>query len=166
MLGVPWELIKHELHLDPKAKPVEQRLCHFTQDKKDGRKREIARLLDAGFIKEVYHPDWLTNLILLPQKNKDWRMCVDYIDLNKASNNQVVDSTTGCSLLSFLDCYSGYHQIPLKKEDQIKTSLITLFGAFCCTTMPFRLKGIGATYNSVYIHSLDATLKRTLMMWS
>jgi hypothetical protein len=52
MLGVPWELIKHELHLDPKAKPVEQRLCHFTQDKKDGRKREIARLLDAGLLRK------------------------------------------------------------------------------------------------------------------
>jgi hypothetical protein len=57
MLGVPRELIEHELHLDPKAKPVKQRLHHFTQDKKDVIKREIARLLDARFIKEVYHPD-------------------------------------------------------------------------------------------------------------
>jgi hypothetical protein len=59
MLGVPRELIEHELHLDPKAKPVKQRLHHFTQDKKDVIKREIARLLDARFIKEVYHPDQL-----------------------------------------------------------------------------------------------------------
>jgi hypothetical protein len=57
-----------------------------------------------------------------------------------------VDSTVGCSLLSFLDCYSGYHQIPLKVEDQIKTSFITPFGAFCYITMPFRLKSAGATY--------------------
>jgi hypothetical protein len=57
-----------------------------------------------------------------------------------------VDSIAGCSLLSFLDCYSGYHQILLKEEDQIKTSFITLFGAFYYTTMPFRLKSTGATY--------------------
>jgi hypothetical protein len=57
-----------------------------------------------------------------------------------------VDSTGGCSLLSFLDCYSGYHQIPLKVEDQIKTSFITPFSAFCYTTMLFRLKSVGATY--------------------
>jgi hypothetical protein len=76
-------LIEHELHLDPKALPIKQRLCHFTQDKKDVIKKEIAGLLDAGFIKEVYHPDWLTNLVLVPKKNKDWRMCVDYTDLNK-----------------------------------------------------------------------------------
>jgi hypothetical protein len=82
-------------------------------------------------------------------------MCIDYTNLNKAYKkdpfglpriDQVVDSTTGCSLLCFLDCYSGYHQIPLKEEDQIKTSFITLFGAFCYTTMPFRLKSSGATY--------------------
>jgi hypothetical protein len=73
----------------------------------------------------VYHPDWLINLILAPKKNKDWRMCVDYTDLNKACKkdpidlpriDQVVDSIAGCNLLSFLDCYSRYNQIPLKEE--------------------------------------------------
>jgi hypothetical protein len=57
MPGVPRELIEHELHLDPKTKPIKQQLHHFVQDKKDAMKREIARLLHAGFIKEVYHPD-------------------------------------------------------------------------------------------------------------
>jgi hypothetical protein len=57
-----------------------------------------------------------------------------------------VDSTVGCSLLSFLGCYSGYHQIPLKKEGQIKTSFIIPFGAFCYTTMPFGHKSAGETY--------------------
>jgi hypothetical protein len=112
-------------------------------------------LLDTDFIKGVYHLNWLTDPILVPKKNKDWRICVDYTDLNKACKNdpfrlpridQVVDSIAGCSLLSFLDCYSGYHQIPLKKDDQIKTSFITLFGAFCYTTMPFGLKSAGTTY--------------------
>jgi hypothetical protein len=71
MPGVPRELIEHELHLDPKAKPIKQRLYRFAQDKKDVIKREIVRLLDVGFIKEVYHPDWLANPVLVPKKNKD-----------------------------------------------------------------------------------------------
>jgi hypothetical protein len=125
MLGVPSELIEHKLHLDPKDKPVMQWLHRFTQDKKDVIKKEIARLLDTSFFKEVYHPDWLINPILVPKKNKDWRMCVDYIDLNKACKkdplglpqiDQVMDSTTGCSLLSFLVCYSRYQQIPSRKK--------------------------------------------------
>jgi hypothetical protein len=66
MSGVPRELIEHELHIDPKAKSIKQRLCRFAQDKKDVIKKEIARLLDVGFIQEVYHPNWLGNLILVP----------------------------------------------------------------------------------------------------
>jgi hypothetical protein len=82
-------------------------------------------------------------------------MYVDYTDLNKACKkdpfelpriDQVVDSTIDCSLLSFLDCYSSYHKMPLKEKDQIKISFITPFGAFCYTIMPFRLKSAGATY--------------------
>jgi hypothetical protein len=126
MPRVHLELIKHKLHLDPKAKSIKQRLYHFAQDKKDVIKREIARLLDADFIKKVYHQDWLANPILIPKKNKDWWMCVDYIDLNKAYKkdpfrlpriDQVVDSTVRCSILSFLDYYSRYHHILLKVED-------------------------------------------------
>jgi hypothetical protein len=77
-------------------------------------------------------------------------MCVDYTDINKTCKKdhfgQVMDSTVGCSVLSFLDCFSGYHQIPLKVEDQIKTSFITAFGSFCYTMMSFELKSAGATY--------------------
>ena len=64
-------------------------------------------------------------------------MCDDYANLNKHCPKdpfrlsriyQVIDSMAGCVLLSFLDCYSGYHQIALKEEDQIKTAFITPFG--------------------------------------
>ena len=80
---------------------------------------------------------------------------VDYTDLNKHCPkdpfvlphiNQVIDSTAGCTLLCFLDCYSGYHQIALKEEDQIKTAFITLYGAYAYKTMSFGKKNAGATY--------------------
>ena len=109
----------------------------------------------AGFIKEVYHPKWLANPVLVQKKNKEWRMCVDYTDLNKhypkdpfglPHIDEVVDSTAGYELLSFLDCYSSYHQISLKEEDQIKTSFITPFGAYCYKTMSFGLKNARDTY--------------------
>jgi hypothetical protein len=82
-------------------------------------------------------------------------MCIDYTDLNKhclkdpfglPRIDQVVDSTAGCSMLSFLDCYSGCHHMSLAKEDEEKTAFITPFGAFCYTSMPFGLKNAGATY--------------------
>jgi hypothetical protein len=125
MPGVPRELIKHDLHLDPHAKPIKQQLRRFTQDKKDVIKKGIAMLLGASFNKEVYHSDWLANPILVPKKNKEWRMCVDYTKPNKTCKkdpfglpriDQVMDSMTGCSLLSFLDCYSGITRSPSRKK--------------------------------------------------
>ena len=110
----------------------------------------------ARFIRDILHPDWLANPILVQKKNsKEWRMCVDYIDLNKHCPkdsfglpriDHIVDSTAGSVLLSFLDCYLGYHQIAFHKEDQSKTSFITPFGAYCYTTMSFVLKNTSATY--------------------
>jgi hypothetical protein len=94
-------------------------------------------------------------------------MCVDYTDLNKHYPkdpfglpwiDQVIDSTAGCDLLCFLDCYSGYHQIAIKEEDQEKTVFITPFGAYCYTIMSFGLKNIGATYQ----RAIQACFKRQL----
>ena len=98
----------------------------------------------------------MANPVLVQMKNNnEWRMCVDYTDLNKHCPkdpfglpciDQVIDSTAGCVLLSFLNCYSGYHQIALKKEDQIKMAFITPYGAYAYKTMSFGLKNAGATY--------------------
>jgi hypothetical protein len=72
---------------------------------------ELRKFLEARFIKEVFHPTWLANPVLV-KKNGKWRMCVDYTGLNKACPkvpfplpriDQIVDSTAGCELLCFLD---------------------------------------------------------------
>ena len=82
-------------------------------------------------------------------------MCVDYTGLNKACPkdafpllriDQVVDSTSRCKTLFFLDAYSRYHQIAMKESDQLMTSFITPFKSFCYVTMPFGLKNAGAMY--------------------
>ena len=60
--------------------------------------------------------------------------------------DQIVDSTSGCEILSFLDAYSGYHQITMKESDQVMTSFIAPYGSYCYITMPYGLKNDGATY--------------------
>ena len=154
------------------ARPIKQKLRWFACDKKEAIRVEVTWLLVARFIKEVYHPEWLANPVLVRKKNNEWRMCVDYTDLNKLCPkdpfglphiDEVVDSTAGCELLSFLDCYSGYHQIALKKDDQIKTSFITPFGAYCYTTMSFGLKNAGATYQRAIQACLKEEIKDDLV---
>jgi len=100
-------------------------------------------------------------------------MCVDYTDLNKhypkdpfglPRIDEVFDSTTGCELLSFLDCYSGYHQISLKEDDQIKTSFITSFGAYSYTTVSFGVKNAGATYQRAIQQCLHDEIRDDLVV--
>ena len=45
---------------------------------------EVCKLQDAEFIREVYYPDWLANVVMVKKANGKWRMCVNFIDLNKA----------------------------------------------------------------------------------
>jgi hypothetical protein len=99
-------------------------------------------------------------------------MCVDYTNLNKHCPkdpfglpriNEVVDSMASCELLSFLDYYSGYHQITLNKDDQIKMSFITPFGAYCYTTMSFGLKMLDLLISVQY---KSASKRRYKMNWS
>ena len=118
MLGLPREVAEHALRLIPRSKPAKQRLHRFDDERRRAIGEEIAKLLAARFVKEVYHSDWLANPVLMKKKNGKCRMCVDYTGLNKACPkdhfplpriDQIVDSTSGCEILSFLDAYLGYH---------------------------------------------------------
>lgn len=159
---MPRELAEHHINVDPRAKPVKHTVRRTSDEKRKVIGDEVAKLLAAGFIMEILYPDWLANPVLVEKKKgenpnipKLWRMCIDYTNLNKECPkdpfplpriDQVIDSTAGCELLSFIDAYSGFNQIPLYPPDQIKTAFITPHGAYCYVTMPFGLKNAGATY--------------------
>ena len=96
---------------------------------------------------------------------------MDYTDLNKACPadpfalpriDQIIDATAGCERLSFLDAYSGYHQIKIAVKDQEKTAFITPFGAFCYVSMPFGLKCAQATYQRCVQNCLHTQIGRNV----
>ena len=76
--------------------------------------------------------------------------------------DQVVDSTSGCETLCFLDAYSGYHQITIKESDQLVTSFITPIRSFCYITMSFGLKNAGATYQCCMLKCFGDLIGRTI----
>ena len=98
---------------------------------------------------------------MVKKANGKWRMCVNFTNLNRACPkdsyhlphiDQLVDSTVGHQLLSFMDAFSRYNQIKMDKADQEKTSFITSQGLFCYKVMPFNLKNTGATYQRLVNH--------------
>jgi hypothetical protein len=171
MPGIPREVTEHSLDILPHSRAAQQRLRHFDEERCRAIGVELRKLLEAGFIKEVFHPTWLANPVLVKKKNGKWRMCVDYTSLNKACPkvpfplpriDQIVDSTTGCELLCFLDAYSWYHQIKMKESDQLVTLFITLFGMYCYVTMPFGLRNAGATYQRCMQYIFGDHIGRTV----
>ena len=128
----------------------------------------------AKFIREVYYPDWLANVVMVKKANRKLRMCVDFTDLNKACPkdsyplpriDQLVNSTVGHRLLSFMDTFSGYNQIRMDETDQEKTSFVTSQGLFCYKVMPFGLKNAGATYQRLVNHMFRPQIGRNVEVY-
>ena len=99
---------------------------------------------------------------------------MDFTNLNKACPkdsyplariDQLVDSTAGHRLLSFIDAFSGYNQIRMDKADQEKTSFITSQGLFCYKVMPFGLKNAGATYQRLVNHMFHPQIGRNVEVY-
>ena len=115
--------------------------------------------------------EWLANVVVVSKKGGKWRVCVDYTDLNEACPkdsfllpriDQIVDASTGHGMLSFLDAFSSYHQIPMCLPDVEKMTFITPHGLYCYNVMPFGLKNAGATYQRLVTKLFLPLIGRTI----
>ena len=158
------------MNVDPEKKPIQQRRQVFAPEQD----QEVNKLLLVGFIREVYYPDWLANVVLVKKVNGKWRMCVDFMDLNKACPkdsfplpmiDQLVDSTAGHKLLMFMDVFSGYNQIKMAEEDQEKTAFITSQGLYCYKVMPFELKNARVTYQRLVNKMFSKQIGRNMEVY-
>ena len=146
----------------------------FAPKRDNAIKDEVQKLMAAKFIREVYYPDWLANVVMVKKANGKWRMCVDFTDLNKACPkdsyplmriDQLVDSTAGHKLLSFMDAFWGYSQIKMNGANQEKTSFVTSQGLFCYEVMSFELKNVGATYQRLVNHMFRPQIGRNVEVY-
>jgi hypothetical protein len=84
MPGIPRDVAEHSLDIRAGARPMKQHLRRFDKENLRAIGEEVHKLMVAGFFKEVFHPEWLANPMLVKKKGGKWRMCVDYTGLNKA----------------------------------------------------------------------------------
>ena len=153
--GVDPSFIRHHLNVNPTVTPKKQPPRLSSKDHSDDVKDEVMKLKRAGAIKEVFYPEWLANMVVVKKKSGKWRVCVDFTDLNRAclkdpfpipQINHLMDAIVGHPLMSFLDAFQGYHQIPLALDDQERTAFLTPIGNYHYKVMPFSLKNVRATY--------------------
>jgi hypothetical protein len=146
----------------------------MSEDKVEGAQNKVKRLLSAGVIREVKYPEWLANTFMVKKANCKWRMCIDFTDLNNACPkdefplpriDSLVDTAASSELMSLLDCYSGYHQIWMKKEDEPKTSFITPSGTYCYLRMPEGLKNVGGSFSRMTAKVLHSQIGRNVLTY-
>ena len=174
MTGISPLHASHRLNVPPSAKPIRQKVRRFHPDRHSVIQTEVDNLLHNGFIRAVKYPEWLANVVVVPKKGNKWRVCVDYTDLNDAYPkdsfplpriDQIVDALTEHGMLSFLDAFSGYHQILMHPPDAEKTSFITPRGLYCYNVMPFGLKNARATYQRLVTKMFRPLLGSTMEVY-
>ena len=135
---------------------------------------EVDNLLVAGFVREVKYPEWLANVVAVPKKGGKWHVCVDYNDLNEACPkdsfslpriDQIVDATAGHDILSFLDAFSKYHQIPMHPPDAEKTTFITPHGLYRYNVMSSGLKNTGETYQRMVTRIFRSLIGKSMEVY-
>ncbi|KAK1565186.1 hypothetical protein Q3G72_020691 [Acer saccharum] len=174
MPGISTSVISHYLAIDEKSKPMVQKRRSFNSERSATIREEVSKLLAAGSIREVKYLEWVANVILMKKKNNQWRMRVDFTDLNKACPkdsfslsriDQLVKPTAGRELLGFMDAYSGYNQIKMHKPDEDKTAFTTDHGLYCYTVMSFNLKNVGATYQRLVNRMFAIHIRRNIEVY-
>ena len=84
MLGIDNKVIEHRLIVDPTKKPIQQKRRVFALERNNVVKEEVEKLLIVVFIRELFYPEWLANIVMVKKSNGKWQMCVDFMDLNNA----------------------------------------------------------------------------------
>ena len=85
--------------------------------------------------------------------------------LSLPSIDALVESTSGCRLLSFLDAFSVYNQIQMHPRDECKTTFMTELSCYCYKAMPFGLKNAGATYQILMDRVLAPMIGRNVQAY-
>jgi len=120
-------------------------------------KKEVQKMLDAGFIRPCRYAEWISSVVPVQKKDGRWRVCVDFRDLNRATPKDeypmpvaetFINAAAGHKMLSFMDGNTGYNQIFMALGDISKTAFRVpgAVGLFEYLVMTFGLKNAGATY--------------------
>eukprot|EP00253_Pinus_taeda_P012698 PITA_12698 len=172
MKGIDPQICTHHIYIEKDARPVYQPQRRLNPHLKEVVKAELQKLLDVNFIYPISDSKWVSPLVVVPKKNGKWRICVDYRELNKATQkdhfplpfiDQVLDTLAGKKFFSFLDGFSGYNQIQISPEDQDKTTFTCPWGTFAYRVLPFGLCNAPATFQrailSIFVDLINEGLE-------
>jgi hypothetical protein len=157
MPGLDRNIVEHRLPLKSGFRPFQQRAHQMKADVLVEVKKEVEKMLEAGFIRTCRYAEWISSVVPVQKKDGRWWVCVDFRDLNRATPKDeypmpvaetLINAAAGHKILSFMDGNAGYNQIFMAPEDIHKTAFRVpgAIGLFEYVVMTFGVKNAGATY--------------------
>ncbi len=149
------KLLPHRIELLPNTSPIKLKAYRLSKSQMVALKKILIKLKNNKLIVPS-NSTWSFPVVLVPKKNNDWRMCVDYRQLNNVTIKDsyalpLIDEIfmfigKNAKVLSTIDLFSGYHQVPMYIDDQDKTTFTTMFGNYKFRVMPFGLCNAPASF--------------------
>jgi hypothetical protein len=157
MPGLDRRIVEHRLPLKSGFRPFQQRARQMKAKVLVEVKKEVEKMLEAGFIRLCGYAEWISSVVPIQKKDGRWRVYVDFRDLNRDTPKDeypmpvaetLINAAAGQKILSFMDGNIGYNQIFMAPEDIHKTAFRVpgAVGLFEYVVMTFGLKNAGATY--------------------
>jgi hypothetical protein len=157
MPGLDRSIVEHRLPLKNGFQLFQQRARQMKAEVLVEVKKEVEKMLEAGFIRPCRYAEWISSVVPVQKKDGRWRVCVEFRDLNRATPKDeypmpvaemLINAAAGHKILSFMDGNAGYNQIFMAPEDINKTAFRVpgAVGLFEYVVMMFGLKNAGATY--------------------
>ena len=147
------KILKHRIDTG-NATPVRQANRRYSPEQRQEIVRQVQDLLQVGAIEPANSP-WSSQIVMIPKKGGEWRMCVDYRLLNKHTVfdayplpliSEMLDYLAEAKYFITLDLKAGFHQILVQEEDRPKTAFVTPIGLYQWKVMPFGLVNAPATF--------------------
>ena len=166
--GVDPDICQHTIPMREDAKPSKQRPYTYNDNFANKIKEEINKLLEAEFIYEIEHTEWVSPIVVVPKKNGKLRVCINLKKVNAATvrdhyplpiTDHVLERVAGKSAYSFLDGFFGYNQVSINEKDQHKTAFATEWGIYAYRVMPFGLTNAPATFQRLMSHAFKEYLR-------
>jgi hypothetical protein len=167
-------IIQHTIPIKPQTQPFQQKLRKMHSKLEPTVKKELKKLLNAKIIFPVKHTQWVSNLVLVRKKSGEIRLCVDFRNLNRASNKnnypvppmeQILQQVFGSEILSLLDGFSGYNQVLMSPPNQLKTTFRTPWGTYAYRKIPFGIINIGATSQRVMDITFCGLINQSIVVY-
>jgi hypothetical protein len=167
-------IIQYIIPLKPRVKPFQQNIQKYHPSLEPLMCQELKKLLDAKIIFQVRHFAWVANLVPVRKKSGEIRLCVDFRNLNRASENdnypippmeQLLQIVFGFEIFSLLDDFSRYNQVLVLEEDHLKTTFRTKWGTFSYKPVPFGLINEGATFQRAMDVSFRGRINKCVVVY-